>query len=162
VLSNKVSSLFCLDTSNVWESIWNVHQHVSFLYKLNIASTSLLTLELSHPSSEALLDGRFDKYLDDYMAIASLPTKGLEEPSRTKTTNQQMLSQEHDLFSYWTSPSSATYESTVAVVEEGVIVDKFPPILVCRLWSCVGKLWVGSIWLIVNPTPKIMTNQTSH
>ena len=32
------------------------------------------------------------------------------------------------LFSYWTSPSSATYESTAAVVDDGVIVERFPPI----------------------------------
>jgi hypothetical protein len=33
------------------------------------------------------------------------------------------------LFSYWTSPNSTTYESTAAVVAEGVTVERFAPIV---------------------------------
>ena len=75
----------------------------------------------------------FDEYLDDNMAKTSLATNCLEETGGAKAVCVRSVSLPGDtfvyLFSYWTSPSSTTYESTAAFVEEGVIVDRLPPIV---------------------------------
>src|ERR1700737_4897155 len=90
------------------------------------------TLHLTNPVGKGDIRAGFDENLDDNKTMMRLSPDGLEETSGTQTNRLAFVYSERVrlyLFSYCTSPSSATYESTAAMMEEGVIVDRFPPIV---------------------------------